>query len=103
MTVDLEEVANALDAYSDWDENMRAEVYHAIDVAPDEPLSSWSESEDYFKGEGHAAWERVRTFVLKYTDKLTWAITLLEAAGGESAPTKSEILAALERGARMIR
>lgn len=101
--IDLEEVANALDAYPDWDENMRAEVYHAIDVAPDEPLKMFAEARVYFDGESHAAWERIREYVLAPNDGKKWAVTLDEAAGGESAPTKSEILAALERGARMIR
>ena len=101
--IDLEEVAVALDAFPHWDENMRAEVFHAIDVAPVEPLSSWSESEAYFKGEGHAAWERIRTYLLIPMTLYSWAITLEDAAGGESAPTKEEILKALYRGARMIR
>lgn len=101
--IDLEEVAVALDAFPHWDENMRAEVFHAIDVAPDAPLTSFSEAESYFKGEPFAAWERIRTFILTYTGNFRSAITLLEAAGGESAPTKEEILLALGRGARMIR
>lgn len=101
--IDLEEVAVALDAFPHWDENMRAEVVHAIDVAPVEPLTSWSQSEDYFKGEAHAAWERIRTYVLSTVTPNSWAISLHEAAGGESAPTKEEILKALHRGARMIR
>lgn len=101
--IDLEEVAVALDAFPHWDENMRAEVFHAIDVAPDEPLSSWGQSEAYFKGEAHAAWKRIRTYVLSTVTSNSWAISLHEAAGGESAPTKGEILKALHRGARMIR
>lgn len=103
MSIDLEEVANALDAYPDWDENMRAEVYHAIDVAPDEPITFFSLAENYFKGEAHAAWMRIREYVLAPNDGKRWAYTLSEAAGYESAPTKEEIFKALERGARMIR
>lgn len=103
MTVDLEEVAVALDAFPHWDETMRDDVFHAIDTAPVEPLTSWSQSDDYFKDEGHAAWERVRTYVLSTVTPNSWAISLHEAAGGESAPTKEEILKALHRGARMIR
>lgn len=101
--IDLEEVANALDAYPDWDENMRAEVYHAIDVAPEKPLKNYAKADVYFKGEPHAAWNRIRTYVLLYNSGDRWAVTLDEAAGYESAPTKEEILKALYRGARMIR
>jgi len=103
MTIDLEEIAIALDMFPDWDETMRAEVYHAIDVAPVKPLKNYAKAENYFKGEGYAAWNRIRTYVLVYNSGERWAVTLDEAAGYESAPTKSEILAALERGARMIR
>lgn len=101
--IDLEEVAVALDMFPDWDENMRAEVYHAIDTAPIEPLTSWGQSKEYFEGEAHAAWMRIREYVLAPNDGKQWAVTLDEAAGGESAPTKEELLAALHRGARMIR
>lgn len=100
--IDLEEVAVALDAFPDWDENMRAEVYHAIDLAPDEPLTSFAMARDYFPGEAHAAWMRVREYVLSNTSANRWAVTLDEAAGYESAPTKDEILRSLWRGAGMI-
>lgn len=101
--IDLEEVAAALDAFECFDENMRAEVYHAIDVAPNEPLTSWSQSEDYFKGEAHAAWMRIREYVLTPNDGKRWAYTLHEASGFESAPTKREILESLWRGSVLIR
>lgn len=101
--IDLASVADALDAFPDWDENMRAEVYHTIDVAPVGPIGPGGQSKEYFEGEAHAAWMRIREYVLAPNDGKQWAVTLDEAAGGESAPTRDEILRALERGARMIR
>lgn len=101
--IDLEEVSVALDAFPDWDENMRAEVYHAVDLAPEEPLSSFALAQDYYPGGAHAAWMRVREYVLSPNAGKRWAYTLAEAAGYESAPTKEEILRSLWRGAGMIR
>lgn len=97
MNVDLEEVAVALDAFPHWDENMRAEVFHAIDVAPETYVTLGGE-EAYFKSEAYSAWERIKDYELD-----GWRHTLHEASGYESAPTKEEILKALYRGARMIR
>lgn len=96
--IDLEEVAVALDAFPHWDENMRAEVFHAIDVAPDHHIRSQDEERYYFGSPAEWAWNRIREFALD-----RWAITLDEASGYESAPTKEEIIKALYRGARMIR
>lgn len=98
--IDLEAVAVALDAFPDWDENMRAEVFHAIDVAPENILSPEDE-DDYFRSEAHAAWERIRVFPHEHSES-RWPVTLDESSGGEAAPTKEEILKALHRGARMI-
>lgn len=100
--VDLEEVAVALDAFPHWDENMRAEVFHAIDVAPDHYIQP-HENRDYFGSPAEWAWNRIREFALDHTRRDRWAITLSDASGYESAPTKEEILKALHRGARMIR
>lgn len=97
--IDLEEVAVALDAFPHWDENMRAEVFHAIDVAP-ETYVTMGEEEEYFKSEAYSAWERIRYYDMA---RKTWPVTLESAAGYESAPTKDEILKALYRGARTIR
>lgn len=97
--IDLEEVAVALDAFPHWDENMRAEVFHAIDVAPETYVTMGGE-EGYFKSEAYAAWERIREYDMDRGSY--WTVTLEEASGYESAPTKDEILKALYRGARMI-
>ncbi len=97
--IDLEEVAVALDAFPHWDENMRAEVFHAIDVAPS---NNYEIPADYFKGEGWSAWNRVREYELQ-EEWRPWPKTLDEASGYESTPTKEEILKALYRGAGMIR
>lgn len=101
--IDLEAVAVALDAFPDWDENMRAEVFHAIDVAPDEPTLTDELAESYARSEAKRAWERIQTYALAPSQGKRWAATLSEASGYESAPTKEEILKALHRGARMIR
>lgn len=86
--IDLEEVAVALDAFPHWDENMRAEVFHAIDVAPP---NNYEIPADYYRTEAHAAWERVRTYLLEYNTGKSWAVSLDEASGYESAPTLSLI------------
>lgn len=101
--IDLEEVAVALDAFPHWDENMRADVFHAIDVAPDHHIRTQDEERYYFGSAAGLAWNRIREFALDHTRRDRWAITLSEASGYESAPTKEEILKALYRGARMIR
>lgn len=99
--IDLEEVAVALDAFPHWDENMRAEVFHAIDVAPETYVKSDEDAEEYHNSEAHRSWERIRDYDMERA--LYWPVTLEEASGYESAPTKEEILKALYRGARMIR
>lgn len=101
--IDLAGVADALDAFPDWDENMRAEVYHAIDVAPEEPLTSYEAAQAYFGTEAEAAWMRIREYILAPSNGKRWAYTLSEAAGYESEPTKEEIVRSLWRGAGMIR
>ncbi|QDK01370.1 hypothetical protein SEA_WATERT_101 [Microbacterium phage WaterT] len=100
--IDLASVADALDAFPHWDESMRAEVFHAIDVAPEAHITSegW---EDYFGSPAERAWVRVSRFTLESREDNYWPVTLDEAAGYESAPTKAEILKALHRGARMVR
>lgn len=103
MIVDPESVAVALDMFPDWDENMRAEVYHAIDVAPDDVILAFNEAKTYFNGEAHAAWMRIREYVLAPNDGKRWAYTLHEASGFESAPTKRELLESLWRGSVLIR
>lgn len=97
--IDLEAVAVALDAFPDWDENMRAEVFHAIDVAP---ASNYEMDPNYYQTEAFAAWERIMAYLLEYNTGKRWVVTLEEASGYEDAPTKEEILKALHRGARMI-
>jgi len=99
--IDLEEVAVALDAFPHWDENMRAEVFHAIDVAPETYVTLGGE-EEYFKSEAYAAWSRINEYELRIECK-SWTLTLAEASGYEAAPTKAEILKALHRGAGMVR
>lgn len=101
--VDLEYVADVLDSFPEWDEHMRAEVYHAIDVAPDDVILDGDELEDYFRSEAHAAWDRIRFYILDYGTEKRWAVTLLEASGGEASPTKDEIVKSLERGVRLVR
>jgi hypothetical protein len=101
--IDLEEVAVALDAFPHWDESMRADVFHAIDVAPSVPIRVQDSERYYFGSPAEWAWNRIREFALDHTRRDRWAITLSDASGYESAPTKEEILKALYRGARMIR
>lgn len=100
--IDLEEVAVALDAFPHWDAQQRAEVFHAIDVAPDHYIQP-HENRDYFGGPAEWAWNRISRYTLETRETNYWPVTLEEASGYESAPTKEEILKALYRGARMIR
>lgn len=99
MTVDLEEVAVALDAFPHWDETMRAEVFHAIDVAPEEPILPGGLMLHYWDSPADRAWIRIGGYRLD--PERTYMLD--EASGYESSPTKEEILKALYRGARMIR
>lgn len=103
MSVDLEEVANALDAFPSLEAEERAAIIEAYELAPVEPLSNFRDAETYFRGAAGASWGNVRTYVLAPNDDKRWAVTLDEAAGFESAPTKDELVKALHRGARMIR
>lgn len=100
--IDLEEVAVALDSFPHWDEQQRAEVFHAIDVAPETHVTS-EDWEDYSNSAADRAWVRVSCFTLESREDNYWPVTLDEAAGYESAPTKAEILKALHRGAGMVR
>lgn len=99
--IDLEEVAVALDAFPHWDENMRAEVFHAIDVAPTVPIRVQDVGRYYFGSPADRAWSRIKGYELQ-EEWRPWPKTLDEASGYESAPTQGEILKALHRGARMI-
>lgn len=97
--IDLEEVAVALDAFPHWDENMRAEVFHAIDTAPTVPIRPQDVERYYWDTPADKAWIRIGGYRLD--PERTYMLD--EASGYESAPTKEEILLALGRGARMIR
>lgn len=99
--IDLEEVATVLDLFPHWDESMRAEVFHAIDVAPEEPIRPGGAMLLYFGSPAERAWTRISRFPLEVYSH--WPVTLDEASGYESAPTKAEILKALHRGAGMVR
>lgn len=99
--IDLEEVATVLDLFPHWDESMRAEVFHAIDVAPVNPVTDYEGT--YWGSPAERAWSRIARFTLESRNVDYWPFTLGEASGHESAPTKEEILKALYRGARMIR
>lgn len=79
----------------------RADVFHAWETAPDEPIPVWphADADDqsydrYCESPAGRAWRRVREFKL-YRPSATYATDLDEASGHESAPTKSEILRAL--------
>lgn len=101
--IDLEEVATVLDLFPHWDENMRADVFHAIEVAPDHHIRSQDEERYYFGSVAGLSWNRIREFELETRYDSRWPVTLSEASGHESAPTKEEIVKALYRGERMVR
>lgn len=101
--IDLEEVATVLDLFPHWDESMRAEVFHAIDVAPEEPIRPGGAMLLYFGSPAERAWTRISRFPLESREVNYWPVTLDEASGYESAPTKEEIVKALYRGERMVR
>lgn len=101
MMIDLEEVAVALDAFPHWDAQQRAEVFHAIDVAPS-TVSEFPTYDQYCESEAGKSWARIRTYVLQSNDGQRWAVTLEEAAGYEGSPFKEDLVKALHRGAGMI-
>lgn len=80
----------------------RAEVFHAWETAPDEPILLWPhpDAEDgaydqYCESAAGRAWRRVRELKLHRAGGSYYATDLAEASGHESAPTKSEIIRAL--------
>lgn len=102
--IDLEEVAAVLDAFPHWDAQHRADIFHAIDSAPDVPPTSFREAEAYYENSAAMlAWERVKGFALEHNKGKRWALTLDEASGYESAPAKEEIVKALHRAVGMVK
>lgn len=79
----------------------RAEVFHAWEAAPDEPILTWPhpDADDqafdrYCESPAGRVWHRVRQFRLR-RPSAAYATDLDEASGHESAPTKTEIIRAL--------
>lgn len=103
---DLEEFAVALDQYPHLEEYDRAIIFSAVDLAPsDSERDTWlaEDSEHYFESPAYAAWKHAKITTLDSVTEKRWALTLEEAAGYVSAPSKEDILAALYRGVRLIR
>ena len=81
-------------------ERHRAEVYHAWESAPDDPLDFDREGayDDYLHGEAGRAWRRVKDLRLYDPESSSfYSTTLTEMSFYVSAPTKTEILKALSR------
>lgn len=100
-TIILDTIARQLDALP-LNEAQRADIYHAWDSAPDQPIDAtdFEAWDDYFHGAAGRAWRRVRDIKIHRTDGADYyATTLGEMSYGESAPTKTEILKALSRAA----
>jgi hypothetical protein len=89
--------------------DQRAEVFHAWETAPDDPIRVWPHAaaddtsyDDYCESPAGLAWRRVRHFRLYRARGSHYATDLDEASGYESAPTKGEILAALRNAEHLL-
>lgn len=92
----LTNIAHAIDGLP-LSPEQRAEVFHAWETAPVEPLpfGELGSFDRYCDSPAGRAWHRVREFTLHREGGSFYATTLNEAAHYESAPTQGEILAAL--------
>ncbi|WP_217181576.1 hypothetical protein [Streptomyces sp. AC495_CC817] len=103
-TIILDTIARHLEALP-LDESKRAEIFHAWDVAPDQPVdgSDFDAWEEYYRSEAGRAWRRVREYKLHRVDGQNYyATTLDEMSFHESGPTKTEILTALARAVHSL-
>lgn len=101
-TVILDTLARALDALP-LTREQRAKVYAAWEAAPDEPVGiEDGEYDAYLRSPAARAWHSIREMRLNNPEGSYYATTLEEASGYESAPTKTDLLAALARAERMI-
>lgn len=112
----LEFIAQQIDRFPHLTQPERAELFSAIDLAPasfpDPRAASTSQEqidatyEAYFRSPAAAAWNRVKEFpMLPYDEERIHAMrpTLHQCAAYEEAPTRADIMKALDRAARMTK
>ncbi|MBT2484809.1 MULTISPECIES: hypothetical protein [unclassified Microbacterium] len=104
----LHSIARSLDRLPLTTEQ-RADIFHAWETAPDEPIPSWPQSaaddesyDRYCESAAGRAWRRVRYFRLHRQSGSHYATDLDEASNYESAPTKTEILQALTNAEHLL-
>lgn len=107
----LTEFMRLLDAFPTLDPRDRAQIFHAWDVAPEEPVDktdmhSWT----MYCHHAGRQWELARVIPLHVSLHRTYgglegayALTLDEVAGGASDPTKADIMAALSMAAARVK
>ena len=99
----LTTIADALDGLP-LSLEQRADVFHAWETAPVEPLpfGELGSFDAYCASPAGRAWHRVREFKMHRPEGSFYATTLDEASGRESAPTQGEILAALIKAEHLL-
>lgn len=94
----LLDVADALDAFPALSDSDRAHIFHAIDTAPAlYRMGTYDPAEPYA-----LAWDHAKEIQLTAPGASVYPLTLWEASGFSSVPTRGEILSALDRAARLI-
>lgn len=100
-----------LDRFPDLDQQDRAQIFHAWDAAPENPidktdLHAWT----MYCNHAGRQWELARKIPLHVSLHRTYgglegayALTLDEVAGGASDPTKDEIMRTLARAAEQAK
>lgn len=109
----LDAIARALDSFPHLTPEQRAEIFHAIETAPDEDVlpeyafrgteAATDAYDAYLISPAGRAWHRIRDYKLAPPSYSPFPhyVTLDEASGWAPAPTKLDLLHALARGERM--
>lgn len=102
-TIILDTIMRGLDAFPILSAKDRSAIFKAYDMAPDQPVDTLDDDawEAYAESSGCAAWAQARDTPLAVRGRIPnlHVLTLDEAMGYGSAPTKREVLMALSRAA----
>lgn len=94
----LLDIAAAMDGLPALSDSDRAEIFHAIDTAPAQPTSGTYDPE----AEYARAWDRAKGIEVSIPGS-TYPVTLWEASGFSSVPTRGEILTSLARARELTK
>lgn len=93
----LLDIADALDPFPSLSITDRAVIFHAIDTAPAVPtMGTYDPAAEYAK-----AWDRAKVIILSAAASV-YPLTLWDASGFSSVPTRGEILSSLARAREMV-